>query len=128
MIEIARRMFLSGLKICIKLTITTLFKLKLDKILSIFMGLIIILYNKNEINHDKKKIRILAVKKLIFNDDVKVLKKYPSNYKILFYPYPLKNSKIAIFKQDYEELRKYPYSYQYSHTINFNTINFLNLI
>jgi len=96
MIRTARRLFFSSLKVCIKLVVTTLFKLKLDGILSIFMGTIIILCNKNEIYHNKKKFGILAIKKLIFNEDIKILKKYPSNYKILFFPYPLKNSKVGV--------------------------------
>jgi len=94
MIKTARRLFLSSIKICIKLTVTILFRLKQDKILSIFMGLTIILYNKNEIDN-KKKTGILAIKKLIFNDDLIALKKYPSDYKILLYPIPLKNSKTG---------------------------------
>ena len=36
----------------------------------------------------------MAIRKLIFNDDVKALKKYPSNYNILFYPNAIKNSKL----------------------------------
>jgi len=94
MIKTARRLILSSIKIIIKLIITILFKLKQDKILSIFMGLVVILYNKNEIDN-KKKTGILAIKKSIFNDDIIALKKYPSDYKILLYPIPLKNSKTG---------------------------------
>jgi len=82
MIKIIKKLVFSGLK----LVVFTLWKLKLDYIISKLFGMFIILFNKNEIVKDEKKTVILAMDRKIFHDDVKALREYPSNYKILIYP------------------------------------------
>jgi len=77
-----RRLFFFGLKSCVLVS----WKLKLDSLLSKLLGSIVIFYNKKEIIQNNKKITILAMERTIFDEDIKALKEYPSNYNILVYP------------------------------------------
>lgn len=77
-----RRLIFENLQV----TVFFLWKTKLDYLISVFLGIVTILYNKNEITKKNRKIGILAIERNIFDEDVKALKKFPSNYQILVFP------------------------------------------
>ena len=59
-----------------KLVVFTLWKLRLDYIISKLFGMFIILFNKNEIVKGGGKTVILAMDRKIFHDDIKALSEY----------------------------------------------------
>ena len=73
-----------------------LWKLKLDKLISRVLGLIIILMNISVFSNKKESI-ILCMERNIFIDDVNALKAYPSNHKFVIFNRFLNGSLIRAF-------------------------------